>query len=211
MAPLRLALNQLNVTVGDIDGNADKIVSWTRHAAERGAHLAAFPQMALTGYPVEDLALRRSFVDASQAGISKLAARLADEGLGETVVVCGYLDRALGAALLAAGLDGIANKRDPGERLDIDMYEDGHRLKNVKRLPLNLLDALRLTGVAYLVKPFDDERLAAALQHARSRLASPPGPRADGGGPSDRRGPPSAPPGRPARRRPPLPFGSGQR
>ena len=48
------------------------------------------------------------------------------------------------AALLAAGLDGIANKRDPGERLDIDMYEDGHRLKNVKRLPLNLLDALRL-------------------------------------------------------------------
>jgi glutamine synthetase len=48
------------------------------------------------------------------------------------------------AALLAAGLDGIANKRDPGERLDINMYEDGHKLKNVKRLPLNLLDALRL-------------------------------------------------------------------
>jgi glutamine synthetase len=48
------------------------------------------------------------------------------------------------AALLATGLDGIANKRDPGERLDINMYEDGHKLKNVKRLPLNLLDALRL-------------------------------------------------------------------
>jgi len=48
------------------------------------------------------------------------------------------------AALLAAGLDGIANKRDPGKRLDIDMYEEGHTVKNVKRLPLNLLDALRL-------------------------------------------------------------------
>ncbi|HLO76900.1 MAG TPA: type III glutamate--ammonia ligase [Magnetospirillum sp.] len=48
------------------------------------------------------------------------------------------------AALLMAGLDGIDNDRDPGERLDINMYTDGHTLKNVRKLPLNLLDALRL-------------------------------------------------------------------
>ncbi|KAA5607210.1 type III glutamate--ammonia ligase [Roseospira marina] len=48
------------------------------------------------------------------------------------------------AGVLAAGLDGIANGRDPGERLDINMYEDGHTLHDVKKLPLNLLDALRL-------------------------------------------------------------------
>ena len=48
------------------------------------------------------------------------------------------------AALLMAGLDGIENGRDPGKRLDINMYTDGHKVKNVKRLPLNLLDALRL-------------------------------------------------------------------
>jgi glutamine synthetase type III len=48
------------------------------------------------------------------------------------------------AALLMAGLDGIENKRDPGRRLDIDMYADGHKVKNVAKLPLNLLDALRL-------------------------------------------------------------------
>ena len=48
------------------------------------------------------------------------------------------------AALLMAGLDGIANNRDPGERLDINMYTDGHKVQNVRKLPLNLLDALRL-------------------------------------------------------------------
>jgi len=48
------------------------------------------------------------------------------------------------AGLLAAGLDGVDNNRDPGERVDINMYEDGHTLHGVKKLPLNLLDALRL-------------------------------------------------------------------
>lgn len=47
------------------------------------------------------------------------------------------------AAILNAGLDGIDNKRDPGERLDINMYTDGHKVRGVKKLPLNLLDALR--------------------------------------------------------------------
>jgi len=49
----------------------------------------------------------------------------------------------LQAALLVAGLDGIKNKRDPGKRLDIDMYAEGHTVTNARRLPLNLLDALR--------------------------------------------------------------------
>ena len=47
------------------------------------------------------------------------------------------------AALLVAGLDGIKNERDPGKRLDIDMYTEGHKVTNARRLPLNLLDALR--------------------------------------------------------------------
>ena len=45
--------------------------------------------------------------------------------------------------VLAAGLDGIRNKRDPGKRLDINMYTEGHKAKGAKKLPLNLLDALR--------------------------------------------------------------------
>ncbi|MDQ1039079.1 NAD+ synthase (glutamine-hydrolyzing) [Streptomyces sp. V3I8] len=94
MPQLRLALNQIDSTVGDLSGNAEAIVRWTRHSAEQGAHLVAFPEMMLTGYPVEDLALRSSFVEASRAALHALAARLADEGFGELPVVVGFLDRA---------------------------------------------------------------------------------------------------------------------
>ncbi|MEU2430025.1 MULTISPECIES: NAD+ synthase [unclassified Streptomyces] len=93
MPQLRLALNQIDSTVGDLAGNAESVVHWTRHAAEQGAHLVAFPEMVLTGYPVEDLALRSSFVEASRAALRALAARLADEGFGELPVIVGYLDR----------------------------------------------------------------------------------------------------------------------
>ncbi|WP_327367040.1 NAD+ synthase [Streptomyces sp. NBC_01217] len=93
MPQLRLALNQIDSTVGDLSGNAEAIVHWTRHSAEQGAHLVAFPEMMLTGYPVEDLALRPSFVEASRRALRALAARLDAEGLGELPVVVGYLDR----------------------------------------------------------------------------------------------------------------------
>jgi NAD+ synthase (glutamine-hydrolysing) len=90
---LRIALAQVNATVGDLDGNAELIVAWTRRAAERGARVVVFPEMMLTGYPVEDLALRASFVEASIATLHAVAARLEAEGLGGIAVVTGYLDR----------------------------------------------------------------------------------------------------------------------
>ena len=52
----------------------------------------------------------------------------------------------LQAVLLAAGLDGIDRKLDPGKRLDIDMYTEGHKARGAKKLPLNMLDALREFG-----------------------------------------------------------------
>ncbi|MFE7898507.1 NAD+ synthase [Streptomyces sp. NPDC057424] len=93
MPQLRLALNQIDAGVGDLAGNTESIVRWTRHSAEQGAHLVAFPEMVLTGYPVEDLALRSSFVEASRAALRSLAVRLAEEGFGELPVIVGYLDR----------------------------------------------------------------------------------------------------------------------
>ncbi|WP_182877224.1 NAD+ synthase [Microbispora sp. H10670] len=94
MAQLRIALAQTNPVVGNIAGNAETLVEWTRRAAGRGAHLVVFPEMFLTGYPAEDLVLRSSFAEASIATLSEVAARLADEGLGDLPVVVGYLDRA---------------------------------------------------------------------------------------------------------------------
>ena len=88
----------MNATVGDLAGNAEIIVEWTRRAAARGARVVVFPEMALTGYPVEDLALRASFVEASIAAVRDVAERLKVEGLGGVAVVTGYLDRRAGLA-----------------------------------------------------------------------------------------------------------------
>jgi NAD+ synthase (glutamine-hydrolysing) len=93
---LRIALAQVNSTVGDLDGNAAAIMKWTAAAAAAGARVVVFPEMMLTGYPVEDLALRGSFVTASIEALRVTAARLADAGLGGIAVVTGYLDRQAG-------------------------------------------------------------------------------------------------------------------
>ena len=93
MPTLRLALAQVNPTVGDLAGNSELIRRWSRVAAEGGADLALFPEMVLTGYPPEDLVLRRSFVRASLAALEQLAGKLAADGLGELPILVGYLDR----------------------------------------------------------------------------------------------------------------------
>jgi NAD+ synthase (glutamine-hydrolysing) len=92
MPQLRIAAAQVNARVGDLAGNADLIVTWTRKAAEQGAHLVVFPEMCLTGYPVEDLALRESFAQASLRTLGELAVRLDEAGCGSVAAYVGYLD-----------------------------------------------------------------------------------------------------------------------
>ncbi len=94
MPQLRVALGQINPTVGALDANAELIFDTVSDAAGRGAHLVVLPEMALTGYPIEDLAFRPSFVDASRRTVASLAERLAAEGLDHVAVVTGFLDRA---------------------------------------------------------------------------------------------------------------------
>ena len=90
---MRIALAQINPTVGDLRGNSELIVSNVAQAVAAGAHLVVFPEMCLTGYPVEDLALRPSFRAASKSAIAQLATRLQENGYGEIVAVVGYLDQ----------------------------------------------------------------------------------------------------------------------
>ena len=90
MGQLRVALAQINPTVGALPMNAALILEYAGKAASAGAHILVFPEMVLTGYPVEDLALRQTFRDASKAALEKLAEDLRD--YGDLVIVVGYLD-----------------------------------------------------------------------------------------------------------------------
>ncbi len=108
MSTLRLALAQVNPTVGDLPGNAEQVRRWSRRAAAAGAHVVAFPEMQLTGYPVEDLVFRESFVSCSRDTLARLAGDLADDGLGELAVIVGYLDSDGPARLEAAVTVGTA-------------------------------------------------------------------------------------------------------
>ena len=111
MPSLRVALAQVNSTVGDIPGNAAAVRHWSRTAAAAGAQLVAFPEMMLTGYPIEDLVFRDSFVRASQAALRTLAADLAADGLAEVAVVVGYVDADGPAPTSAAAVPG-SGRRD---------------------------------------------------------------------------------------------------
>jgi NAD+ synthase (glutamine-hydrolysing) len=86
---LRVALAQINPTVGDLAGNAGLIAQSVKSAQVQGANLIVFPEMIVTGYPVEDLALRPSFQAASIKAVEEIAAGIT----GDLVAVVGYLDK----------------------------------------------------------------------------------------------------------------------
>ena len=100
--PMRVALAQINATVGDIDGNAAKIADYTARARDAGAALVVFPELSLTGYPPEDLLLKTHFLDVTGAALKELAA-----GVHGIVALVGFPERAddvyNSAAVLADG------------------------------------------------------------------------------------------------------------
>ena len=106
---LRIALAQVNPTVGDLAANAALVRENFKSAQEAGAHIVVFPEMVLTGYPVEDLALRPSFQIASQNALAELAKSLN----GKSVAIVGYLDQVDGAPqnMVAVISDGVVSAR----------------------------------------------------------------------------------------------------
>ncbi|HEV8088634.1 MAG TPA: nitrilase-related carbon-nitrogen hydrolase, partial [Actinomycetota bacterium] len=102
---MRIALGQLNTTVGDLDGNIDRLADAARRATDQGADVVVFTELAITGYPPEDLVLRPSFVSDNLAALDSLAAATAD---GCDVIV-GFVDRS------PAGLHNAAAVLHGGE------------------------------------------------------------------------------------------------
>jgi NAD+ synthase (glutamine-hydrolysing) len=108
---LRVALCQLNTTVGDLDGNTSRIMDALARAEAGGADIAAFPELAITGYPPEDLVLKPGFVADNQAAVAKVAART-----GRCVAIVGFVDSGRdlhnAAAICAGGeIVGVYRKR----------------------------------------------------------------------------------------------------
>ena len=88
MKTLRLALAQINPTVGDIEGNAEKIISYIRQAKAGGASVVAFPEMALTGYPPEDLLLKPRFISDNLKALDAVKGHADD-----ITAVVGFVDK----------------------------------------------------------------------------------------------------------------------
>ena len=88
---MRIALGQINTTVGDLPGNADRMIRTSREAVERGAEVIVFPELSLTGYPPRDLVEKASFLDRGQEELNRLAA---ETDALDAAIVCGYVGRA---------------------------------------------------------------------------------------------------------------------
>ena len=99
---VRIALGQINTTVGDLEGNVDTMSAWAGRATEAGADLICFPELAITGYPPEDLVLRQTFVDDNLEALGELARRSA----GGCSVITGFVDRSDAGIHNAAALLG---------------------------------------------------------------------------------------------------------
>src|ERR1043165_2498812 len=85
---LRLAMAQINVVVGDVEGNSKKIIEWTERARQVEADIVTFPELALTGYPPEDLLLKPQFIDANLSALEKVVAQTRD-----ITAIIGFVDR----------------------------------------------------------------------------------------------------------------------
>ena len=118
MKPFRVALAQINTTVGDISGNAGKILEYANRAREAGARVVVFPELAVTGYPPEDLLLRESFIAENLSAWKDLARKIS----GITAVV-GFVDRGMdGRNYNAAGIASGGRVRGVYHKMHLPNY-----------------------------------------------------------------------------------------
>ena len=108
---MRLALAQIDPTVGDIDGNSAKIAEWLARASEAGADLAIFPELCVPGYPAEDLYLKRHFIEANRQAVEELAGQVED-----MVALVGFAEPVAGGGDFRHAHNSLAVLADGGIR-----------------------------------------------------------------------------------------------
>lgn len=92
MPTIQVAIAQTNPIVGDLGGNRERLMEWAHTAWDRGAQVFLSGELAISGYPIEDLALRDDFLHRAREVIDQMAVQLLDEGLGDLVFVVGHPD-----------------------------------------------------------------------------------------------------------------------
>ncbi|MBI5124378.1 MAG: NAD+ synthase, partial [Candidatus Omnitrophica bacterium] len=85
---LRVGIAQINCTVGDFEGNYKKIIGFLKRSKDEGADIVSFPELAITGYPPEDLLLKKSFIDDNLKTLENIA-----RAVGDITVIIGFVDR----------------------------------------------------------------------------------------------------------------------
>jgi NAD+ synthase (glutamine-hydrolysing) len=108
---LRVALAQIDPTVGDVDGNAAKVAAWIGRAREQGAELVIFPELCIPGYPAEDLYLKRHFIEANRRAVEELAA-----GVEGIVALVGFAEPVAGGGDFRRAHNSLAVLADGGVR-----------------------------------------------------------------------------------------------
>jgi NAD+ synthase (glutamine-hydrolysing) len=149
---MRIALAQVNTTVGDLAGNADLMLSTARRAAARGAELIVFPELSLTGYPPRDLVEKPSFLERTGQQLERLARESA--GL-DASLICGYVGRSASptgktatnsAAVIERGK--ITFRQDKMLLPTYDVFEEARYFRPAER---QSLCEIRVTKVALTI------------------------------------------------------------
>jgi NAD+ synthase (glutamine-hydrolysing) len=164
---MKIALAQTNTTVGDLCGNAQKILSFARRAADAGADVVAFPELTLTGYPPRDLLEKQSFLDQTEQHLGQLAADTAQLKL---TVICGTVTRTgassgnpiyNSAAVLKGG--GIVFRQNKMLLPSYDVFDETRYFEPApQQLPLTIdgsVTALTICEDAWNDKQFWERRL----------------------------------------------------
>src|SRR3990172_8261933 len=115
--PLRIALGQMNTVVGDLDGNAQRIIDLIRQAEEAEADIVCLPELAVTGYPPEDLLLKPHFLRENRERLEEIAART-----GDIVAIVGLADGGAGQVYNAAAVISRGAVRDIYHKMFLPNY-----------------------------------------------------------------------------------------